>query len=114
MRYFKNCKTEEDAENVFKEWVKKVHPDVGGSEDDFIELKNQYDEFLQDMNPIDLPEIEQKSIKKFAVDIKLNVSKKNADALKKGLSVTGGAVGSILMETAFEKLSKKFFNQITN
>jgi len=111
MKYFEKCKTEEEAEIVFKDWVKKLHPDTGGSDEEFIELKNQYDEFLQKMNPIDFPEVTMPEIKKYAPDFKLKVSKKNADALKKGFSTVGGAFGSILMENAFEGLSKKFFDQ---
>lgn len=111
MKYFEKCKTEEEAEIVFKDWVKKVHPDAGGSHEDFIELKNQYDEFLQELNPIDFPEVTAPEIKKYAQDFKLKVSKKNAEALKKGLSTVGGAFGSILMENAFDGLSNKFFKQ---
>lgn len=111
MRYFEKCKTEEEAENVFKEWVKKVHPDAGGKHEDFIDLKNQYDEFLQMLNPIDFPEPSIEPVTKFATEIKLKVSEKNAKAMKKGMSIMGGAAGSILFENAFEALANKFFQK---
>jgi len=45
--YFEDCKTLDDAKNLFKKLVFQLHPDTSGydSEQDFIRMYNQFDNF---------------------------------------------------------------------
>ena len=40
---FKGCDTLEDAKNTYKRLAKIYHPDHGGSQEDFMKLKDRYD-----------------------------------------------------------------------
>lgn len=43
--YFQNCKNIDQAKKKFRELALKFHPDCGGSINDFLDLKKQYDNF---------------------------------------------------------------------
>lgn len=47
MEYFKGCKTQDDVKRLYREWAKKLHPDVGGNEKDMVELQRQYDKWVK-------------------------------------------------------------------
>lgn len=44
--YFENCNSLDEAKTIYRQYSKKLHPDMGGSEADFIELNRQYKEYL--------------------------------------------------------------------
>lgn len=44
--YFENCNSQEEAKKIYRQLSMKYHPDMGGNNDDFIELNRQYKEFL--------------------------------------------------------------------
>jgi len=46
MNYFVDCKTQEEAKKLYKKLVKKHHPDKGGDEKVFLEVKKQFEEFI--------------------------------------------------------------------
>ena len=46
MNYFNDCKTLEEAKTIYHRLALKLHPDQGGSAEDFKTLKNEYDAFL--------------------------------------------------------------------
>ncbi len=48
--YFDDCKTLEEVKIKYKHKLKYMHPDVGGSNEDFIELQRQYKESKQKFN----------------------------------------------------------------
>ena len=45
MKFFSDCKTQEEAKKTFNRLAKLFHPDKGGDKDLMIELKNQFDSF---------------------------------------------------------------------
>jgi len=110
MNYFENCSNEDEAKDVYFAYAKKLHPDMGGSEEKFNDLKEKYELFKTKFNYVEIPEVSSSEIVSLAKMIKFKVSKKNADGLKKGMSMVGGSVGAILTETLFDKISKKYFD----
>lgn len=47
MKYFKNCKTIEEAKLLYKKLAKEFHPDMkGGSKEVFQEMESEYRNFL--------------------------------------------------------------------
>lgn len=46
-KYFGNCETIEDVKAEFKKWAKKLHPDCGGDEAEFVKMKAEYDEVFE-------------------------------------------------------------------
>ncbi len=45
MPYFYDCKTQQEAKSKYKELAKKLHPDKGGSAQDFKDMQAEYDRF---------------------------------------------------------------------
>lgn len=45
--YFENINSIDEAKKLFRELSKNLHPDHGGSEEDFKKMKNEYDSFLK-------------------------------------------------------------------
>ncbi len=45
MDYFKDCQTFDEAKTAFRMHAHKTHPDRGGDSADFIDLKNQFENF---------------------------------------------------------------------
>ena len=45
MKFFSDCKTQEEAKKTFNRLAKLFHPDKGGDKELMIELKNQFDSF---------------------------------------------------------------------
>ncbi len=43
MEYFANIEEMADLKKAYKQWAMKLHPDLGGSEDDFKEMSQQYE-----------------------------------------------------------------------
>lgn len=48
--YFGNVQDKEDLRIIYKDLVKKMHPDLGGSSDEFQVMKRQYEQRLGGMN----------------------------------------------------------------
>lgn len=46
INHFAHCKNQEEAKAIYRKLVFQYHPDRGGKEEDFIELQEQYKEFL--------------------------------------------------------------------
>ncbi len=111
MDYFEKCSNEEEAKEVYFAYAKKLHPDYGGSEEEFNDLKEKYELCKTKMNFVEIPEVSSSEIVSLAKMNKFKVSKKNADGLKKGMSMVGGSFGAILTETLFEKISNKYFDK---
>jgi len=44
--YFKECLGKEEIDTKFKKLVKDLHPDMGGDEQEFIDMKEQYDQLM--------------------------------------------------------------------
>lgn len=42
---FKDCRSWDDAKTLFRKLSKKMHPDLGGTHEAFIELKRQFENF---------------------------------------------------------------------
>ncbi len=42
-QYFKDCSNKEEAKQLFRKLCKEMHPDFGGDDHIFIEMKKQYD-----------------------------------------------------------------------
>lgn len=51
MNYFNSCKSIDEAKQIYKYQAKKLHPDTGGSTEDFQELKKQYEVFCKSLDP---------------------------------------------------------------
>lgn len=49
MKYFVNINTLEELKKKYKELAKKLHPDLGGSKEEFQELNNEYDLLLKNL-----------------------------------------------------------------
>lgn len=47
--YFENLSTEEEIQARYKELVKEMHPDRGGTTEDFQELQREYEEALEEV-----------------------------------------------------------------
>lgn len=45
MRFFTDCKTQEEAKAIYRKWAKVLHPDKGGDPDLMAKLKGQYDDY---------------------------------------------------------------------
>lgn len=43
MRYFEGCKTIEDVKKRYRELAKKLHPDCGGTEEEFKRMSAEYE-----------------------------------------------------------------------
>ena len=48
-KYFAECESIEDVKALFKKWAKKLHPDCGGSQEEFVEMKKEYDRAFEEM-----------------------------------------------------------------
>lgn len=46
MNYFSNKLSLEEARKLFKKLSKELHPDIGGNHEDFINMKNEFDNFI--------------------------------------------------------------------
>lgn len=46
--YFNNCKSWDEAKNLYRELAKKLHPDLGGEHLSFIKMKDEFDNFNPD------------------------------------------------------------------
>lgn len=47
VQYFYGCESIEDVKQRYKKLAKTLHPDLGGSHEQFIELKGQYDNIIE-------------------------------------------------------------------
>lgn len=47
MTYFKNCKTAEELKKAYREWAKKLHPDLGGNAEEFKAMQNEYEKLWE-------------------------------------------------------------------
>ena len=47
MKYFKNCKSLEEAKKLLKSLARQNHPDMGGSLEIMQDINNQFDEFCK-------------------------------------------------------------------
>lgn len=47
MRYFQNCKTAEDLKKAYFQAAKKLHPDNGGSAEEFKNMKAEYENLFE-------------------------------------------------------------------
>lgn len=47
MRYFKDCRTIEDVKKRYRELAKKLHPDCGGSAEEFKCMSAEYEEAFE-------------------------------------------------------------------
>lgn len=50
MKYFKNVQTIEQLKKEYKKLAIKLHPDLGGSQKEFIEMSAEYEKLLNDLN----------------------------------------------------------------
>lgn len=50
MLYFKDCKTKDEAKELFRKLAKKLHPDYGGDENQMKSLLKQYESFEEIKN----------------------------------------------------------------
>lgn len=48
-KYFKGIKTIEELKKAYKEFAKKLHPDLGGDTISFQEMSSEYDVLLKDL-----------------------------------------------------------------
>lgn len=48
--YFEQCKTEQETKNLYRSLSKILHPDLGGTDKDFVELENQYRKKLKSLH----------------------------------------------------------------
>lgn len=108
--YFEKCNNEVEAKEIYFAYARKLHPDMGGSEEKFNDLKEKYELYKTKINFVEIPEVSSSDIVSVADILKFKVSKKNAEGLKRGMSMVGSTVGSILTETLFDKLNKKYFD----
>ena len=46
IRHFDDCVNKEDAKQRHRDILKKLHPDVGGNQEDFVEMERQYQEIM--------------------------------------------------------------------
>lgn len=45
MRFFTDCKDQDEAKSIYRKWAKILHPDKGGDPDLMAKLKGQYDDY---------------------------------------------------------------------
>lgn len=46
-KYFTGCVTQRELKKRYRELAKKLHPDHGGNQDEFIAMKNEYDRLMK-------------------------------------------------------------------
>lgn len=49
LKYFVNIETIEELKKAYKELAKKLHPDLGGSKEEFQSMNNEYDLLLKNL-----------------------------------------------------------------
>ena len=47
MTYFRDCKTAEELQKSYREWAKKLHPDLGGNAEEFKAMQNEYEKLWE-------------------------------------------------------------------
>ena len=47
MTYFRDCKTAEELKKAYREWAKKLHPDLGGNAEEFKAMQNEYEKLWE-------------------------------------------------------------------
>ena len=52
MTYFKNCKTAEELKKSYREWAKKLHPDLGGNAEEFKAMQNEYEKLWEHLKNV--------------------------------------------------------------
>lgn len=43
MKYFADCKTAEELKKAYRVWAKRLHPDLGGDEKEFVKMRNEFE-----------------------------------------------------------------------
>jgi hypothetical protein len=112
MNYFENLNTVEEVKEAYRKYAKEVHPDFGGDEEDFIELKNQYEAKLISFDVKEYPEFTSPEITSISNQIKITLKKNRVENIKNGLKFTASEMAVGLVEVGFEKLQKKFINVV--
>ena len=51
-RYFDECRTEEELKQAYRKEARRLHPDNGGSDAEFQEMKNQFDQAFERLQNI--------------------------------------------------------------
>lgn len=51
-KYFQDCHTIEDVKRTYKEWAKKLHPDNGGSEEEFKAMAAEYEKAFERLKSV--------------------------------------------------------------
>lgn len=99
--YFKKCKSKEDAEKRYRELAKKLHPDVGGTDEDFKNLNFQYKEFLKNLEmPAEEIEVQEKPRRK----IKIEIPKERQDEMIKSAGDFFRSAGETFVEIMLKKI----------
>lgn len=83
MKYIKvtNETTEEDLQQQYRAWAKKLHPDLGGTEQEFNQLQDEMSKARSMINHSDFKGLDIKDIK----DIAFKAAKKHFSTMLEGL-----------------------------
>lgn len=108
IKYFQNVQSEDEADSLYRELAKKFHPDIGGNEEDFKDMKNEYQECLIALkwNREIKPEYQiKKEIIKEIKQIKKKTSTLKPE-IKNKLVSSGGEFGKNIIEAFLSQIIK--------